>query len=406
MLTYDDRLNAWTFPGILTSASRCKYRRHGQTVPGDHLDCKCGDVALYQCEATGDLVTLRPLKSDYARVLSAQRSAYRGRTCDGCTILDQKTSVLLDVQKHLAAMPYHSTSNNIASVTCHFNPQQSKSRMNCFTDFSKQFPRIGMDLYTAEGATTDRWEIPASKYVSRFDIDPDACLFAKENLLNLLIARLPDKIESVLWVDSDVMLLADDYTQRLAEALDRHTFVQGFSELAYIGPHGESVTGWRKSLAKMNCDKGTTTASPNQAYPGLAWAAKRETLNKVGGLYERCVTGGGDVAFTISVYQDKQVPYAKYWSDRLIESILRYSDGFNGVGGSVGFVESRGIHLYHGSLTNRQYTARNAVLSELDFDPDLHLEFAKNGTLRWSREAPEALKRGVREYMHSRREDE
>jgi hypothetical protein len=73
---------------------------------------------------------------------------------------------------------------------------------------------------------------------------------------------------------------------------------------------------------------------------------------------------------------------------------------------SVGYVHAQGIHLYHGKLSNRQYVHRNRVLKKVHYDPDKHLEYAPNGTLRWSNEAPQTLRDAVREYIHGRKEDE
>ena len=309
-----------------------------------------------------------------------------------------------NVYDHINSVPYHELSHNIAAITCYFNPQQSMSRRKCFANFSSQFPKIGMDLYTAEGSGSGNWEIRDNKFLSRFELDPESCLFAKENLLNLLTERLPDSIEYVLWIDCDVLLLASDYTQRLAGELSRHSFVQGFRQLTYIDQDGHHVTGWRNSIAKANIESGQNHACPRLAYPGLAWAASRDTLHKVGGLYDRCVTGGGDVAFTIALYQDKEVPYTKSWSGALIDAVLKYSDRFTDIG-TAGFVESDGIHMYHGNLASRQYIKRNAILSQLDFNPDSHLEYADNGTIKWTDMAPAQLKRGIKEYMLGRRED-
>jgi len=73
---------------------------------------------------------------------------------------------------------------------------------------------------------------------------------------------------------------------------------------------------------------------------------------------------------------------------------------------SVGYADAKGVHLYHGKLAARQYVRRNDVLGDVDFDPQRHLGYSPNGTLRWSAEAPKTLKRAVCDYMHGRREDE
>ena len=230
-------------------------------------------------------------------------------------------------------------------------------------------------------------------------------MFAKENLLNLAIDRLPDSIDRVLWIDADVLMLNHDYADRLTAALDKHVVVQAFGSLRYLGPNGEPETGWRSGLGLMNARDGTRTASPQQAYPGLAWAARRDLLASVG-IYDRCVTGGGDVAWATAVYGDRHVPYMRHWSLELTADVLAYGNRVLPLVPSVGYADARGVHLYHGKLAARQYVRRNEVLGDVDFDPQRHLTYSPNGTIRWSDEAPDRLKQAVRDYMHGRREDE
>ena len=238
-------------------------------------------------------------------------------------------------------------------------------------------------------------------------MDPEACLFAKENLLNLSFARLPDSIDRVLWIDADVILLADDYVDRLTDALDRHSVVQGFETLKYLGPDGVAQTGWRESLVHYNNRMGLATGSPSKAYPGLAWAASRELLTNIGGLYDRAITGASDVAWSAANYGDWDLPHLRqHWPPAMIADVLAYMRRVNPLITSIGHVASQGVHLYHGRIAHRQYVQRHRVLEETQFDPQRHLDYSKNGTLRWSAEAPGALKRAVCDYMHGRREDE
>ena len=166
------------------------------------------------------------------------------------------------------------------------------ARRRCVDAFARQYPAIGLDLFIAEGSLDGRWEIPDGPRVYRFDIDPQTCLFAKENLLNLAIDRLPDRYESVLWIDADVLLLQHDFADRLVDALHRHVVVQAFRRLMYLNSDGAPQLAWRQSVAARNIENGTRSADPRQAFPGLAWAARRELLARVDGLYDRVIIGG------------------------------------------------------------------------------------------------------------------
>lgn len=306
-----------------------------------------------------------------------------------------------NADEHLAAIPYHPVSRRLAAVTCYFNPHGSAARRRCYATFADQFPRIGLPLYVIEGSIDDYWHT-----LTRWRFRLESCLFAKENLLNLAIARLPDRFDRVLWIDCDILLVTPGYVERLVDAMDRHTVVQGYQYLRYIGPNGEPDTDWRCGVVARNDEQSTHHGHPSKAYPGGAWAASRDLLASVGGLYDRCITGGGDVAWSTAVYADADAVAARpYWSRPLVDAVLDYGRKVSALVSSVGHVSSRALHLYHGQRVNRQYTDRHRVTVDTGYDPARHLEYADNGTLRWSREAPAALRRGVRDYIFGRKED-
>jgi len=381
-----------------------------QLLSGIVSGCGCSStvVQLYHCDRFNEPV----LKHAAARCLDkikAKVPGYTGRTCRECVVpkgtetAPAKPADRFDVEKHFADLPYHPSIRNIAAVTCHFNPQRSQSRVRCYETFARQFPRIGMELFTVEGSLDDRWEIPGA---CRFALDPESCLFAKESLLNLAITRLPDHFERVLWIDSDVLILDRDYAEKVAAALDASPVTHGFSLLRYLGPNGEQKTDWRSSLGWVNHQRKSHDSTLHPAYPGGIWAARRELLVSVGGLYDRCITGSGDVAWASAAYGAKaRSNQMVHWSDALVRGVLDYCARVGPLVDRVGCVDAKAVHVYHGELKHRQYQARHRVLRETDFDPERHVEYASNGTLRWSDTAPAALRNGVRNYLLNRGED-
>jgi hypothetical protein len=160
-------------------------------------------------------------------------------------------------------------------------------------------------------------------------------------------------------------------------------------------------------VAAKNEEQGKRRGHPARAYPGGAWCAPRQLLAEVGGLYDRHVTGAGDVAWSTAVYGDApSAELAEYLPPRLVADIERYGRQVSSRVKSIGFVHSRVVHLYHGRRSNRQYTDRHRSLVEAQYDPDRHVEYAPNGTLRWSPSAPATLRRAVRDYMFGRKEDD
>lgn len=400
----------------------CPHRREViATIRARSAGCGCAAtrVEIYRCDKFNEPVLKQAGNSQSClERITLAAPGYTGRTCLECKVPmsdekpkpkpkkqpEKKNEPPFDVEKHLATFPYHPLVRNIAAVTCHFNPQRSRSRIRCYETFVRQFPRIGLDLFTAEGSVDGCWEIPNAW---RYRLEAE--LFAKENLLNLAIARLPDQYDRVLWIDSDVLMLDSDYADKLSDALDRHTVVQAFAKLRYLRSDGSAETGWRSSLMLMNSQHNTKIADATNwkaCYPGLAWATTRELLTACGGIYDRVITGGGDNAWAIGVIGDFPKHLADRWSDELGADIKRWGAKLMPLVKSVGHVETNGVHLYHGKLTSRMYAARNEIFREVNFDPQRHLEYGPGGTLRWSAAAPPRLVQFVRDYIHGRKEDE
>jgi len=316
---------------------------------------------------------------------------------------------LRDAVDDLPLPDRNATVSRLAAVTCFFNPHHGRNRVSAYQRCSESLRRQGIELFTIEGAFDGWFDLPSSTW--RYEIDPEAVMFHKESLLNLAIRQLPDNYDAVLWIDADMVYLddrcGDRISDRIYDRLERYPVVQAWSQIQYLKADGKPETGWRQSLAKYNISQAEKIADPAKAFPGLAWAARREVFEQIGGLYERTITGGGDVAWAAGVFGDREIPYQKHWSPALAEGVLRWGRTATSiVDGNVGYVPAMCHHLYHGTLKNRQYAFRNKILGAIDFDPQAHLETAENGTLQWSAKAPSALKRAVREYMFGRREDE
>jgi hypothetical protein len=74
------------------------------------------------------------------------------------------------------------------------------------------------------------------------------------------------------------------------------------------------------------------------------------------------------------------------------------------VGGRIGCIPGRAIHLWHGEIQDRQYGARDRALQALDFDPYGDIALDTQGCWRWSSDKT-ALHAFVRRYFESRNED-
>jgi len=230
-------------------------------------------------------------------------------------------------------------------------------------------------------------------------------MFCKENLLNLLIASLPVEYTHVLWVDADLLFPAN-YVPLVNDAFRNKDVIQGFETVVYLGKDDKPDGTRNTSCARYNVGRTPVVTSARFSSPGFVWGASRTHLRRVGGLYDKLITGGSDVAWAASVYGDTRIVRHHPWSEASKVNVLEYMVNARQFPPRVGYVSTTIRHLYHGTIADRKYNERNQLLRDAAFDPAVHLTYASNGTLCWAASAPVVLRQAVRDYMHSRKEDD
>ena len=138
---------------------------------------------------------------------------------------------------------------------------------------------------------------------------------------------------------------------------------------------------------------------------GLAWAARREILDRHG-FYDACVLTGGDLAIFCAAIGAMN---GRFIRARMNESSHNHyvewaRPFYETVRGSVDFIEGKLFHLWHGSIAERRYGRVLYELQETGFDPFTDIALTEQGTWRWASDKPE-MHAHVREYFWSRNED-
>lgn len=312
-------------------------------------------------------------------------------------------NVVYSVKSHTDKMPKSEFCNNIAAVSCFFNPQRSKRRLDCYSLFASQFPAVGMDLFTIEGVT-DTNQL-SGKNVRHIQYG-NTFIFAKENLLNILINSLPSKYEYIMWIDADVLIYSEDFTTKILEALRTKHIIQPCKLLTYLGKDN-TLQRIFPSITYLNEANHSCMGILNKAFPGLAWAARRELLSISRGLYDKAIAGGGDCAWSKIIYNDTNNENVKNWSEKMKKDVNDTTKSLHcKLHPAIGYVDTVMYHLYHGERHNRQYSKRHEILKKVNYDPQLHVSYSSNGAISFTIHAPEIMIQRLTEYIFSRREDE
>jgi len=297
------------------------------------------------------------------------------------------------------------------AITSYFNPIGYASRRRNYRVFRQNLrvPLAVVELSCGNDFELNRDDAEIVVQIAGGDI-----LWQKERLLNVALRHLPAECDSVAWIDCDVILESPDWAERAERALEKFRMVQLFSErrnLVRDAKAGAGIEPEYEAKAAVASMIVAGTAEDNdlrtglRSTAGLAWAMKRG-LAEAHGFYDACILGTGDRAMLCAAMgnlnpavnvlsmQPRQIDHYRDWATRFHRDVQ----------GSVGFIEGRALHLWHGSLRDRKYTARYVGLAKFEFDPFTDISLAPSGCWQWAdgkREMHEYVKR----YFEQRRED-
>ncbi|CAF4134973.1 unnamed protein product, partial [Rotaria magnacalcarata] len=264
--------------------------------------------------------------------------------------------------------------SHFAVITVVFNPIRYRSRYQLYRKFSKHMSRSGIHLLTVEcifesaekfGLPKQRFEVTRSNEPSHLQIKVPSIIWLKENLINIAVKHLPSSMEYVAWVDADIEFERFDWPQSTIDQLQCYPIVQLFQLSFFLGPSGKKQILHRDYSFAYAIRNGIPTNScrSSQSYfhPGYAWAMRRETFNKIGGLLDFSILGSGDLHFAYALINriDETIPagihsdyrrLANIWGER----VARVA----GNGSCVGYISNSIYHHWHGSRRDRRYDER------------------------------------------------
>lgn len=284
-------------------------------------------------------------------------------------------------------------------------------------------------------------------------VSSSSMLWSKENCLNIGLTKLPRAARYVAWVDADVTFLNPHVVRDTMHALQVHKVVQMFEHCIDLGPRHETMQvhtsfGFchhnghplpahhrpqQHQDGKGKGGKGRGAGghghhggyayddppapprpSPSPApvpsstswHPGYVWAAKLETLQQLGGLFDVAVLGAGDHHMACcmagrgahsaptTLHPNYHAAIAAY--EALCERFVQRR---------IGFVPGTILHAFHGRKADRQYVSRWDVLVRHQYDPVRDLRRNLHGVYEYARVNDYALQADIVRYFESRNED-
>jgi hypothetical protein len=307
-------------------------------------------------------------------------------------------------------------SRDLWIVTAYFNPCRYVTKRANFEWFAAGLRSVGANLLVVEMALDDG-EFELGREYESIRVRGGGVMWQKERLLNIAAAHLPSSCTKVAWVDGDLLFEDDEWLRKTADALDHHIVVQPFSSCIRL-PRGQrewprdgaetaSVAESFAAVFARDPSLATHGRYSLHGHTGFAWAARRELFERCG-LYDACLTGSGDHlmahvfagalgSICIPAMIGAGHAYAAHFARWTAEA-----DRI--VGGSLGHIDGRVLHLWHGEVADRRYYWRNQEFKAFDFDPDRHLQQAASGAWDWA-DAPAEIRAWASDLFASRKED-
>jgi hypothetical protein len=315
------------------------------------------------------------------------------------------------------------------------NPAGYESRIRLFHEWAKhmaQFPNVV--VYAIEGIYEGQeYRITEAGNPNHVQVFLKDEIWHKENLLNILMLKhLPKHAKKIAWIDADVHFVRPDWVEAALKALDTHPCIQLFSQCVDLDSHykilpkkksGELMYGmiyqwYRNQQMVIPCgpyDPIPVCDQPKRGmrYPGhcgFAWAARRDVLEKLGGLVEVSVVGSadyqmacawmGDILEAVAyITTDDYKWHLSEWGERVKEVIAEY--------GPVGYIDGLICHSFHGMKQYRAYNFRANWLR--NYSPSKDIIKDEQGVLCWNLDAEHPntkLMGDIKWYFRWRKEDQ
>lgn len=324
-------------------------------------------------------------------------------------------------------------------ITTYFNLTNGAKRLENYRCFRRH---LAAPLLTVEWNPGNRFQLRDDDADIVLRVGSGDLMWQKERLLTMAIAALPDHVDYIAWIDCDVLFDNPDWQDEARALLHDKPVVQLFSEVAFpdeseclrlidsqqssrgatisdrvskresfLGIFGrlkEDIVGFDLSRRFQPDETNSYNIMKRPAY-GFAWAAQSAFLRQVG-VYDRGIMGGGDMLFSYGVSglgqalidNHKTAGWAFYGD---CPSYRRWAaQAAEACGGQLSCIGGRILHLFHGSLQQRQYKSRIDGLVPFGLDLDRDIIAATGQPWSWRRDR-DRLNEYFLTYLRDRNED-
>lgn len=312
--------------------------------------------------------------------------------------------------QYFKAPPSYTPVDDLWIITSFYNPIGYETKVRNYRLFRQRIISGGLKLLTIECAFAPN-RFTLQRFPEVVQIESRSVIWQKERLLNLALALLPKECTKVAWIDCDILFTNPGWALQTSKLLEHFPVLQPFCCVSRLPRGSEWVLSDNERRASLGAvyqrdPLAVWSGDINRhGEPGFAWAARREVLDSTG-LYDACVTGGGDHLIAHAMHGYLNAPcILKTITARHFEHFYKWASKFHqSVLGRIGFVEGSILHLWHGQLSNRKYSQRHIDFKTFGFDPAKDIRVGTSGCWEWASDKTE-MHDWVARYFADRKED-
>lgn len=287
-------------------------------------------------------------------------------------------------------------------IMCRFDPAGYDLPRKHFLESVEALSSEHAELVVVQATLPGQEPESMPGHVNAVEVNVKTVMFRKENLWNIGAEKASGNI--LVFLDTDVFMEPDSWLARTCSALEKCDVIQPFTHCVWLDRQGAAS---RAREAVGNALSASITPNLGSYHPGFGWAMTRSAYSRIGGFYDKCVSGSGDAAFTFGFTSDELLaPMLPWWRqhDRffLAPSYDRWRRRTLSLGLRVGrHPGAKAVHRWHGTMSGRRYVERDAMFPR-GKDGEYPLSRRSDGVLEWASEDGDLA---CRKYFSSRAED-
>jgi len=205
-------------------------------------------------------------------------------------------------------------------------------------------------LYVVELAYKDqKYYITKKDNKNHLRLNCEVPLWHKENMINIGVRKLlPENWKAFAWIDADIEF------ENVYWVLDTLKVLNGTKDVVQLYSHAVDMDKDELSMSVFNgfgyehtkknkfCEKGI-----NYWHRGYAWACTRKAYEKMKGLYELSILGGGDSNMALSYINKGKSHVNENIHENYKKSIFEFQERVKNM--RLGYIPGVIRHYFHGS---------------------------------------------------------